>query len=63
MTMGALACALTLNAHAPKGPFEQGLTEPVVLRTDNVVFRQIEIPYRMVMPSIRPHTKTGHNVL
>lgn len=42
MTLGALACALTLNAQAPKGPFEQGLTEPVVLRTDDVVFRQID---------------------
>ena len=42
LTIAALACALTINAQAPNGPFEQGLTEPVVLRTDDVVFRQID---------------------
>lgn len=47
IVLSMLGLALTLNisaqgGKAPQGPFEQGLTEKVVLRTDDVVFRQID---------------------
>ncbi len=40
--LAAMALMPALAQNAPQGPFEQGLTEPVVLRTDDVVFRKID---------------------
>lgn len=40
--ISSLLFTLAMSAQTPQGPFEQGLKERVVLRTDDVVFRQID---------------------